>query len=139
MTRLRWLIQSIGSFNLCSWLGTRIIPFYFSKPGGRESKCGSKGNPGTIERLTGGRNEGEKKSQTMDQNEQSTTSNSGRFLQPQRTGIYNERRRAELRDFVEACIKRFIDAGLIKEGPRPLRQALALHQASKFFGLERPQ
>ena len=31
--------QSIGSFYLCSWLGTRIIPFYFSKPGGRESKC----------------------------------------------------------------------------------------------------
>ena len=31
--------QSIGSFYLCSWLGTHIIPFYFSKPGGRESKC----------------------------------------------------------------------------------------------------
>jgi len=31
--------QSIGSFYLCSWLGTRITPFYFSKPGGRESKC----------------------------------------------------------------------------------------------------
>ena len=31
--------QSIGSFYLCPWLGTSIIPFYFSKPGGRESKC----------------------------------------------------------------------------------------------------
>ena len=31
--------RSIGSFYLCSWLGTRIIPFYFSKPGGMESKC----------------------------------------------------------------------------------------------------
>ena len=31
--------QSIGPFYLCPWLGTRIIPFYFSKPGVKESKC----------------------------------------------------------------------------------------------------
>ena len=31
--------QSIGSFYICPWLGTRIIPVYFSKPGGSESKC----------------------------------------------------------------------------------------------------
>ena len=31
--------QSIGPFYLCPWLETRIIPFYFSKPGGRESTC----------------------------------------------------------------------------------------------------
>ena len=37
--------QSIGSFYLCPWLGTCIVPFYFSKPGGRESKCWLKRKP----------------------------------------------------------------------------------------------
>ena len=43
--------QSIGSFYLCSWLGTRIIPFYFSKPGGRESKCWLKRKPRNTSRI----------------------------------------------------------------------------------------
>ena len=43
--------QSIGSFYLCSWLGTRIIPFYFSKPGGMESKCWLKRKPRNTSRI----------------------------------------------------------------------------------------
>ncbi len=36
--------QSIGSFYVCSWLETSIVPFFLSKPGGRESKCWLKKN-----------------------------------------------------------------------------------------------
>ena len=52
--------QSIGPFYLCPWLETRIIPFYFSKPGGRESKCWLKRKPRNTSRITGGRNERER-------------------------------------------------------------------------------
>lgn len=43
--------QSIGPFYLCYWLGTSIIPFYFSKPGGRESKCWLKRKPRNNSRI----------------------------------------------------------------------------------------
>ena len=43
--------QSIGPFYLCPWLGTRIIPFYFSKPGGTESKCWLKKKPWNTSRI----------------------------------------------------------------------------------------
>ncbi|HPL67292.1 MAG TPA: hypothetical protein PLG94_12230 [Smithellaceae bacterium] len=43
--------QSIGPFYLCPWLETRIIPFYFSKHGGRESKCWLKREPRSTSRI----------------------------------------------------------------------------------------
>ena len=43
--------QSIGPFYLCPWLGTRIVPFYFSKPGGTESKCWLKKKPWNTSRI----------------------------------------------------------------------------------------
>ena len=43
--------QSIGSFYPCAWLGTRIVPLYFSKPGGRESKCWLKRKTRNISRI----------------------------------------------------------------------------------------
>ena len=43
--------QSIGPFYLCPWLGTHIVPFYFSKPGGRESKCWLKRKTSNTSRI----------------------------------------------------------------------------------------
>jgi hypothetical protein len=43
--------QSIGPFYLCPWLETRIKPFYFSKPGGTESKCWLKKKPWNTSRI----------------------------------------------------------------------------------------
>ena len=63
-----------------------------------------------------------KKSQTMDQNEQSTASQQRKESSTSKNGVFIMRGEGQsFEEFVEACVKRFIDAGLIKEGPRPLR------------------
>jgi len=36
---LAFVDESIGSFSPCIWLEIRIVPFFNSKPGGRESTC----------------------------------------------------------------------------------------------------